>query len=114
MTALERAHAAVVRLSLKVPWLVPVPFLVALSLSIGAFDTDRQVFLPDMDDGRVSARMVADAGISLDEMDRTVARLEALFLNQPEVVTAFRWTAPLRDSRSCFSINRRWSRPSRR
>lgn len=89
MTALERGHAAVVRLSLKVPWLVPVPFLVALSLSIGAFDTDRQVFLPDMDDGRVSARMVADAGISLDEMDRTVARLEALFLNQPEVVTAF-------------------------
>jgi CzcA family heavy metal efflux pump len=89
MTVVQNAYAAAVLRSLKVPWLVPVPFLVALALAIGAFDTDRQVFLPDMDDGRVSARMVADAGISLEEMDRTVQRLEALFVDQPEVVTAF-------------------------
>lgn len=89
MTVVQNAYAAAVLRSLKVPWLVPVPFLVALALSIGPFNTDRQVFLPDMDDGRVSARMVADAGISLEEMDRTVQRLETLFIDQPEVVTAF-------------------------
>jgi multidrug efflux pump subunit AcrB len=85
----EDSYVKLVSASLKVSWLVPLPFLVALYFSISAFDTEKQVFLPEMDDGRVSARIVADAGISLDQMDRTVAKLETLFLKQPEVVTAF-------------------------
>lgn len=89
MTAVQDTYSAAVRRSLQVPWLVPVPLVVALALAILAFDTEKQVFLPDMDDGRASARMVADAGISLEEMDRAVTQLEALFRDQPEVVIAF-------------------------
>jgi multidrug efflux pump subunit AcrB len=89
MGALQRGYGRVVAVLLKAPWLVPVPFIAALMLSLPLFFSNKQVFLPELDDGRVSARMVADAGINLDQMDRTVARLEKLFLAQAEVVTAF-------------------------
>ncbi|MDX1434358.1 MAG: efflux RND transporter permease subunit, partial [Gammaproteobacteria bacterium] len=89
MESCQNTYAKLVSWVLKAPWLVPIPFVVGLALAVPTFYTDKQVFLPEVDDGKINADIVADAGISLDEMDRTVARLETLFLNQPEVETAF-------------------------
>ncbi|MBF0447882.1 MAG: efflux RND transporter permease subunit [Magnetococcales bacterium] len=49
----------------------------------------KQVFLPDMDDGRIQISITADPGIPLDEMDLTVQKLEQLYQSQPEVETVF-------------------------
>ncbi|MEM7252323.1 MAG: efflux RND transporter permease subunit [Pseudomonadota bacterium] len=69
--------------------IVLVGFLLALAWAVPIFFKDKQIFLPEIDDGRASARLVADAGISLDEMDAMVERIEQLFLAQPEVQTTF-------------------------
>jgi DNA-binding CsgD family transcriptional regulator len=57
--------------------------IVALALLAGfgtlfAHLTGKQAFLPTMDDGRVQVNLFADPGGSLEEMDRTVRRLEDL------------------------------------
>lgn len=84
-----KGYGQTLRVVLKFRWLVPLPFIVGLILSGPQFFTDKQVFLPELDDGRISARITADSGISLDEMDRTVERLEALFSNDPDVVSLY-------------------------
>jgi len=60
-----------------------------LAAAVAALTTGKQIFLPSMDDGRIRIDVTADAGIPVDTMDRDVARLEALFQNQPEVVSVF-------------------------
>ena len=49
----------------------------------------KQIFLPNMDDGRIRINVIADPGIPLDYMDADVKRLEELFLDQPETATVF-------------------------
>jgi multidrug efflux pump subunit AcrB len=89
MGGLQNLYAHSVRASLRARWLVPIPFLIALTWMLPVYQSKQQVFLPAIDDGRVDANITADAGISLDEMDRIVARLEQVILAQPDVVTAF-------------------------
>lgn len=75
------AHAAA-------QWLLLAALVAALALSLTAFG-GRQEFLPAMDDGQVQAYLTADPGVSVEEMDRSVRRLEALFHQQPEVQSVF-------------------------
>jgi len=49
----------------------------------------KQVFLPNLDDGRIRVDVVADPGIPIDEMDATMRRIEHLFETQPEIETVF-------------------------
>ena len=46
----------------------------------------QQVFLPDMDGGFVNARINADVGTTLEEMQQRVDQITALLQQQPEVV----------------------------
>jgi len=89
MTGLQTVYARTVALTLRGYWLVPIPFIAALVWAVPTFQSEQQIFLPDIDDGRVYADIVADAGLSLDEMDRTVVKIEALMPAQPEVETTF-------------------------
>jgi len=89
MERCQNGYSKLVRVLLKAPWLIPVPFIIGLILAVPTFVSDKQVFLPEIDDGRITAHIVADAGISLEEMDRTVSRVEALLMQQPEVTTTF-------------------------
>ncbi|NIP72158.1 MAG: ATP-binding cassette domain-containing protein [Gammaproteobacteria bacterium] len=57
--------------------------------NVPTFLSSKQTFLPSMDDGRIRVDVVADPGIALDEMDRDVQRLEAMFRAQPEVDSVF-------------------------
>jgi CzcA family heavy metal efflux pump len=63
--------------------------LALLGAGIAGLGGAKQIFLPDLDDGRIRVSVVADPGIPIDEMDRAVSRFEALFLDQPEVRTVF-------------------------
>ncbi len=87
--ALGSGYARLVALTLRVPWLPPLVLGAVLAATLPTFLTGKQVFFPDMDEGRISVSVVADPGIPLDEMDSRVGRLEALLLAQPEVVNVY-------------------------
>jgi multidrug efflux pump subunit AcrB len=77
---LHKLYLPLLKRSLHAPWRV-----VALaSLLLGGAGlwfvelTGKQEFLPTMDDGRVQVNVTTDAGASLDDMDRSVHRLEAI------------------------------------
>ncbi|MDH3467978.1 MAG: efflux RND transporter permease subunit, partial [Gammaproteobacteria bacterium] len=89
MTGLQSIYARMVALTLRGYWFIPIPFVAALVWALPTFQSEQQIFLPSIDDGRVYADIVADAGISLNEMDRMVAKIETLMLAQPEVESAF-------------------------
>ncbi|MDH3316964.1 MAG: efflux RND transporter permease subunit [Gammaproteobacteria bacterium] len=87
--ALQSAYVWMLRWCLKLRWLVPLPFVIGLWLAWPVFLSGKQIFIPQIDDGRIRADLVADAGISLDEMNLTVERIEKLLGAQPEVESVF-------------------------
>ena len=89
MTGAQQTYSGFVGVLLKVRWLVPLPFLLALWWVWPAFVSGKQELLPRVDDGLVRVFISADSGISLNEMDTTAGRLEAMFQSQPEVSSVF-------------------------
>jgi CzcA family heavy metal efflux pump len=69
--------------------LVMAAFVAGLVLTVPFFLSGKQVFLPEMDDGRLTVRVTGDPGISVEEMDRAMQRLEDLVRAQPEVETVY-------------------------
>ncbi len=61
--------------------------VVALVWALQPLLNGKQVFLPDMDNGYIDARVTADVGITLDEMQARVDQLTALLDAQPEVLS---------------------------
>ncbi|MCW9034053.1 MAG: efflux RND transporter permease subunit [Alphaproteobacteria bacterium] len=92
LSYLENGYTRVLRGLLSKPLLqvitagTLVMLLVAGIMGLGGA---KQVFLPNMDDGRVRVSIVADPGIPIDEMDAAIQRLEDMFSKQPEVATVF-------------------------
>ena len=89
MEALQNGYASLLGHSLRAPWLVPALLVIGLVYSIPVFQSGRDVFLPELDTGNISVYLLADVGTSLDDMDAAVARLERLFLTEPEVERIF-------------------------
>ena len=89
MAWLQTKYSAIVGRILRVSWLVPVVFIAALIFSLPTFFTGKQIFLPKMDDGLVTIRLLTDPGTTLDEMDRTTQIIENMLYAQPEVETVF-------------------------
>lgn len=67
-------------------------FAALLGLSAPAFLTGKEIFLPDLDDGRITVRVTGDTGTAMETMDEVARRLEALFHSQPEVDSVFTTT----------------------
>jgi CzcA family heavy metal efflux pump len=86
---LQERYAGLVDRALGFPYRVILVFVVLLGISIRSFFGGQEVFLPDMDDGRISVSVTADPGVTLDDMDRSVQILEGLFRSQPEVEQVF-------------------------
>jgi len=64
--------------------------LAALLVSIfTVFATDKNIFLPKFDDGKLRLSISADPGIALTEMDAAVQKIEKLLRAQPEVIGVF-------------------------
>ncbi|HEY5701688.1 MAG TPA: efflux RND transporter permease subunit, partial [Gammaproteobacteria bacterium] len=89
MEALQNIYVRVLRFCLAFRWVLPLIFIAGLWLALPVFQSGKQVFIPEVDDGRIRIDMVADAGISLGEMDRTVKRVEQLLAQQPDVESLF-------------------------
>ena len=82
---LAHIYAAVLRATLKAPWLVIALFVAGLVWCLPAFTSGKQIMLPDLDDGRVQIEFTADAGTGLDETDRVMSRVEQMLFGRDEV-----------------------------
>jgi len=89
MRWLQERYAGLVDRALGFPYWVILVFVVLMGISIRSFFGGQEVFLPAMDDGRISVSVTADPGVTLDDMDRSVQVLETLFQAQPEVEQVF-------------------------
>ncbi len=90
MRWLQERYARVVDVVLGFPFVVILVFVLMLSAAVRVLFADNaEVFLPKMDDGRVSVSMTTDPGVTLDEMDSRVVIIEQLLEQQPEVEHVF-------------------------
>ncbi|MGB5584626.1 MAG: efflux RND transporter permease subunit [Gammaproteobacteria bacterium] len=72
---------------LRHPLLIIAGFILAFCLAAFSIIESRPIFLPSMDEGSVSVSISGDPGISLDEMDATLEKIESLLMQQDEVAT---------------------------
>jgi CzcA family heavy metal efflux pump len=89
MEALQRGYGWFIGWLLHVPWLIIAAFIAGLAISLPGFMERPQIFLPDMDEGRITLRIKADRGINVDAMDQHTQRIEQLLREQPEVDSIF-------------------------
>ena len=86
---LQDLYVGLIRRVLGLPYLVIPAFLLMLALASQTFIGNKDIFLPDMDDGRISVSISTDPGATLTKMDERVQQLERLFQQQPEVEHVF-------------------------
>ncbi len=87
---LQERYAALVGGILRFPFLVILVFLAMLLTAVQVFFADSaEVFLPKMDDGRVSVIIKGDPGVPLEETDRSAELIEQFLEQQPEVEQVF-------------------------
>jgi hydrophobe/amphiphile efflux-1 (HAE1) family protein len=86
---LQQRYVNLIARLLGLPYLVVPAFILMLVVAAQTFTGEEEIFLPDMDDGRVSASISTDPGVTLAEMDAVVQVIEHLFEQQPEVEHVF-------------------------
>jgi hydrophobe/amphiphile efflux-1 (HAE1) family protein len=86
---MQKHYVKLVNRVLAFPVLVILVFVASLAFSAQVFFSEKEIFLPSMDDGRVSMSITADPGVTLDEMDHSVQILERMLEKHPEVETVF-------------------------
>jgi hydrophobe/amphiphile efflux-1 (HAE1) family protein len=86
---LQQRYSRVVARLLGLPYLVVPAFILMLVGAAQTFTGEEEIFLPDMDDGRISASISTDPGVTLAEMDAVVQVIEHLFEQQPDVEHVF-------------------------
>jgi len=86
---LRRFYLGVLERVLARPLWVVIVMLAALALSLPTYFTSKQIFLPSMDDGVVNIDVTTDPGVSVDNMDAKVARVEQLIRDQGDVENVF-------------------------
>ncbi|MEE9492520.1 MAG: efflux RND transporter permease subunit [Gammaproteobacteria bacterium] len=89
MARLQTYYQSIVKKLLRIPWLVALVFILLLAYSVVLLLDSREIFLPSLDDGRVSVYISADPGTALEEMDESVQVIEALLEKQVEVEHVF-------------------------
>jgi hydrophobe/amphiphile efflux-1 (HAE1) family protein len=89
MQWLQQRYVNLISRLLGLPYLVVPVFILMLVVAAQTFTGEEEIFLPDMDDGRISASISTDTGVTLAEMDAVVQVIEHLFEQQPEVEQVF-------------------------
>ncbi len=74
---------------LKRPMIVLLAFILMLILGIYLVSQQRQVFLPEIDEGRVTLSISSDAGTRLVDMNAAVHKIEQLLQQDPRVESLF-------------------------
>ena len=81
----ERSVSFIVR-----HWWLPFIILIpALYFSGQYIINEKQIFLPQIDEGRIYLSISGEPGMRLDEMDEVVNKIENLLLDDKDVVTVF-------------------------
>lgn len=90
---LQRGYGRAIGFTLRIRaarWLLFAVFVAGLWMAWqNVFTSQRQVFLPNLDDGQIRMSISADPGISLNEMDSAVRRIESMLRKQDEVQGVF-------------------------
>jgi multidrug efflux pump subunit AcrB len=86
---LKRIYSWIIKKLLRWPIIVIMVFVSGLGWSVSIFWQGQQIFLPDLDDGRIFINMTAEAGIALQAMDNLVIQVENYLQQQPEVASVF-------------------------
>jgi len=86
---MQKYYVALVNRVLAIPVPVILVFVVSLAYSSQVFFGENEIFLPSMDDGRISMSVTTDPGVTLDEMDHSVQILERLVEERQEVDSVF-------------------------
>jgi len=88
-SALQNSYSKLLQLFLHNIKNILIIIIPLLALAIYAINSSKDMFFPDMDEGKISIRVKAEAGTRLEQTDKTLAQLEQLFLQQPEVKSVF-------------------------
>jgi multidrug efflux pump subunit AcrB len=94
---------------LRVPWFLIALFCIGLWYCVPTFLAQKQIFLPDPDEGQVRVKIVAEPGIALQEMDNVVKQLENLLQQQPQVASVFTQMGGFIFGRSQYEVSHRSS-----
>ena len=86
---MQKHYVALINRVLAIPVKVVLVFVASLAYSSQVFVSENEIFLPSMDDGRISLSVTADPGVTLDEMDHSVQILERLVESRQEVESVF-------------------------
>jgi CzcA family heavy metal efflux pump len=89
MDGLRERYARVVEVVLRRPWAVVAAAAVCMLIPWQVFTANKPDFLPKMDDGQVRVRINTDPGVSVDEMDKKVKKIEQIIHAQGDVANVF-------------------------
>jgi multidrug efflux pump subunit AcrB len=107
MERLQSGYSKLVAALLTQPLLPIGIFLLLLAVAFFKLIPEKQIFLPQIDEGRISIRLVADRGINLKGMDEVVYRLEEIIRAQPETESIYSQVGGFVFGRSRYeSVNR--------
>ncbi|MGE3176980.1 MAG: efflux RND transporter permease subunit [Vicinamibacterales bacterium] len=90
--ALKERYARVLPRALAHPWLVAGTSAVLLAIAVGAISQMGTAFLPEFNEGTLTVQANTLPGTSLAKSDDIGRRVEAILLDQPEVVATARRT----------------------
>jgi CzcA family heavy metal efflux pump len=87
--SIANAYEKSVSFIIKHGWLPFVILIPALFFSTQHIFNEKQIFLPQIDEGRVYLRISGEPGMRLNEMNNVVDKIETLLLKDKEVITIF-------------------------
>ncbi len=88
-TAIANIYERFVAFIIHHGWLPFIILLPALFFSGQFIINEKQIFLPQIDEGRVYVSISGEPGMRLDDMNQAVDKIEGLLLNNKEVLTVF-------------------------
>ncbi|HEB57507.1 MAG TPA: efflux RND transporter permease subunit [Gammaproteobacteria bacterium] len=109
MRHLQSVYRRLLTRLLRHPGWVVLVLLPFLAVSAYSLLHAKQIFLPAMDEGQISISILADSGTRLDDMDRTVRQLEALFQSDKNVTRVFTTSGGFVFGRSSYESSNRSS-----
>jgi len=106
---LQQHYSKLLRYLLRHPWLPLIIFIPALGLSIYLLMDQRQIFLPQMDEGLISMSISSDPGTRLKDMDQVVTLIENRLRQDAQVESLFTTVGGFVFGRSEFESSNRSS-----
>ncbi len=88
-TVIADSYERSVRFIVRHSWLPFIILIPALYFSGQYIINEKQIFLPQIDEGRIYLSISGEPGMRLDEMDDVVNKIENLLLDDKDVITVF-------------------------